>query len=155
MASVNAIPDDYPRISPYLCVAGAAEAIEFYKTVFGATERLRMPAPDGKIGHAEILIGDGLIMLADEFPERNVLGPKSIGGSPVTIAVYVEDVDAVFKRAIEAGAEEQGPLEDQFYGDRSGQFVDPFGHSWSVASHIEDLTPEELKARSEKAMTGG
>jgi len=154
MADVKPIPDGYPRVSPYLCVDGAAAAIDFYKAVFDATERMRMPAPGDKIGHAEVMIGDGLIMLADEFPEIDVLGPKSVGGSPVTVCVYVEDVDAVYKRAVDAGAEALRPVEDQFYGDRSGQFRDPFGHIWSVATHIEDVPPDELAKRSAAAKGG-
>ena len=117
MTDTAPIPTNYPRISPYLCVAGAAEAIAFYEKVLGATERMRIPMPDGKIGHAELAIGDGLIMLSDEYPEIGVLGPKSIGGSPVTISVYVEDVDATHQRALEAGAKELRAPEDQFYGD--------------------------------------
>ena len=152
MSKPNPIPTDYSRVTPYLCVAGANEAIEFYRTVFNASERMRIPAPDGKIGHAELSIGDGLIMISDEYPEMNVLSPKSIGGSPVTLAVYVEDVDAVFARAIEAGAEPMRPVEDQFYGDRSGQFRDPFGHQWSVSSHIEDVSPEEMQERAQKML---
>lgn len=148
MTGVNPIPSHYPRVSPYICVSGASDAIEFYKTVFGATERMRISAPDGKIGHAELMIGDAVIMMSDEYPEMDVRGPKSIGGTAVTISVYVEDVDAVFARAVEAGAEPTRQVEDQFYGDRSGQFVDPFGHRWSVASHIEDLTPDQIVERA-------
>jgi len=155
MAGVKPIPDGYPRVSPYLVVDGAAAAIDFCKAVFDATERMRIPAPAGKIGHAEVMIGDGLIMLADEFPEIDVLGPKSIGGSPVTVCVYVVDVDEVFKRAIDAGAEVVRPVEDQFYGDRSGQFRDPFGHVWSVATHIEDIEPDELVRRATAAAGSG
>lgn len=150
MPTVDPIPSHYPRVSPYICVNGAVDAIAFYEKVFGATERLRIPMPDGKIGHAELAIGNGLIMLSDEFPEMGVLGPKSTGGTPVTISVYVADVDAVYATAIEAGAEPTRPVEDQFYGDRSGQFVDPFGHRWSVSSFIEDLTPEQVLERAAK-----
>lgn len=153
MSKVNPIPSNYPRVSPYICVDGAAAAIEFYKAVLGATERMRVPGPDGKIGHAEIMIGDGLIMLSDEYPEIDVLGPKSVGGTPVGIAIYVDDVDGVYDRAMSAGATSLRPVEDQFYGDRSGQFLDPFGHRWSIASHIEDLSPEEIGDRAKK-MTG-
>lgn len=148
MATVKPIPDGYPQIAPYLCVDGAEAAIEFYGTVFGAKERMRMDGPDGRIGHAELEIGTGIVMLADEFPELGVRGPKSIGGSPVTVNVYVEDVDAVFARALAAGATEERPLENQFYGDRSGGFVDPFGHRWHVATHIEDVDPEEMVRRA-------
>ncbi len=146
--NVQPIPSDYPRVSPYLCVDGAAAAIDFYTDVFGATERMRIPAPGGTIGHCELEIGNGLIMLSDEYPEMNVRGPKSFGGTPVTVSVYVEDVDATFARAIASGATEMRAIEDQFYGDRSGQFEDPFGHRWSVASHIEDVAPDEMNRRS-------
>ena len=134
---------------------GAAAAIDFYRDVLGATERGRMDQPDGRIGHAELELGDSLIMLADEFPERDVRGPKAFGGSPVTINVYVEDVDAVFQRALAAGARELRPVEDQFYGDRSGQFEDPFGHHWSVATHVEDVSPEEMARRAQQAASSG
>ncbi|HEU0087044.1 MAG TPA: VOC family protein [Pseudonocardiaceae bacterium] len=154
MADVNSIPDNYPRITPYLCVDGAAAAIDFYKSVFGASERMRMPGPDGKIGHAELQLGDGVIMLADEYPEMGVRGPKSIGGTPVTINLYVEDVDAVFESAVRAGATSLRAVADQFYGDRSGQFEDPFGHRWSVASHVEDVSPEELARRAAEVSHG-
>jgi PhnB protein len=153
MANVQPIPEGYPRVTPYLCVAGAAAAIDFYSEVFGATERMRMPGPDGKIGHAELALGDSLIMLADEHPEIGVLSPQSIGGTPVTISLYVEDVDDVFDRAVKAGATEVRPLENQFYGDRSGQFTDPFGHRWSVATHVEDVPPDEMEKRA-AAMAG-
>jgi len=152
MADVDPIPSNYPRISPYICVDDAESAIAFYAKVFDARERMRIPAPGGKIGHAEITIGDGLVMLSDEYPDMGVLGPKSVGGTPVTLSVYVEDVDAVFARALAAGAEALRPVEDQFYGDRSGQFVDPFGHRWSVASHIEEVSPEEMSERAAKMM---
>jgi PhnB protein len=148
MANVDPIPDGYPRLSPYLVVDGAARAIDFYHEVLGATERMRMPGPDGRIGHAELQLGDSVIMLADEYPEMDVRGPKAIGGTPVTLGVYVEDVDATFEAAIAAGAEALRPVEDQFYGDRSGQFVDPFGHRWSVSSHVEDVPPDEMAKRA-------
>ncbi|MBA3423789.1 MAG: VOC family protein [Actinobacteria bacterium] len=154
MASVKPIPDGYPQVTPYLCVDGAAAAIDFYSAVFGAAERARMPAPEGKIGHAELEIGDSVIMLADEFPEMNIRGPKSIGGTPVTLSVYVEDVDGVVERAVEAGAKALRPVEDQFYGDRSGQFEDPFGHRWNVATHIEDVSEEDMAKRASEAMGG-
>ncbi len=154
MSKVKPIPDDYPRVTPYLCVDGAAGAIDFLVEVFGATERMRMAAPDGRIGHAEVAIGDGLIMLSDEYPEMGVLGPKSVGGTAVTISVYVEDADATFARAIEAGATAEGPVETHFYGDRSGMFVDPFGHRWNVSTHVEDVPPDEMARRSAE-MFGG
>ena len=154
MAQVKPIPDGYPRVTPYLCVDGAAAAIEFYTKVFGATERMRMPAPDDKIGHAELEIGDSIVMLSDEFPEMGVRSPKFVGGSPVTISVYVEDVDRAFDAAIESGAKSLRPVENQFYGDRVGQFEDPFGHRWSVASHVEDVSPEEMAARAEAMESG-
>jgi PhnB protein len=152
MADVKPIPEGYPQISPYLCVDGADAAIRFYGEVFGATERMRMGGepgdPEDKVGHAELQIGDGVIMLADEFPSMNLRGPKAIGGTPVTVSVYVDDVDAVFERALAAGATALRPVETQFYGDRSGQFEDPFGHRWSVATHVEDVSPEEMARRS-------
>ena len=154
MSTVDPIPAGYPRLSPYLAVAGAAEAIEFYVKVFGATERMRLAGPDGRIGHAELEFGDSLLMLADEFPDMDARGPKSVGGTPVTISLYVEDVDQVFERALEAGAKELRAVEDQFYGDRSGQFEDPFGHHWSVATHVEDVPPEEMEQRAAAAMGG-
>ncbi|MEN3315082.1 MAG: PhnB protein [Acidimicrobiaceae bacterium] len=149
MADVKAIPDGYPQVIPYLAVDGASEAIEFYGTVFGATERVRMPMPDGRVGHAELEIGDSVVMLADENPEMGVRSPKAVGGTPVTLSVYVEDVDAVFDKATAAGASVLRPVDDQFYGDRSGQFEDPFGHRWSVATHVEDVSPEEMRRRLE------
>ncbi len=154
MAKVKPIPDGYPQVTPYLCVDGAAAAIEFYSQVLGARERMRMPGPDGRIGHAELQIGDSVIMLADEFPNMDARGPKAVGGTPVTISVYVKDVDQVFERAIKAGARGLRPVENQFYGDRSGQFEDPFGHRWSVATHVEDVPPDEMARRAAKAMGG-
>ena len=147
------IPDDYPQITPYLCVNGAAEAIAFYGKVFGAKERMRIPAPNGKIGHAELQLGKSLIMLSDEYPDMNIVGPKAVGGTSVTISVYVEKVDDVFARAVKAGAKPLRPVEDQFYGDRSGQFEDPFGHRWSVATHIEDVSADEMAKRAAKYMS--
>jgi len=155
MAKVKPIPDEYPQITPYLCVDGAGLAIGFYGTVFGATERMRMPAPGGRIGHCELQIGDSVIMLADESPEMGQRSPKTVGGSPVTLSIYVEDVDDVFDRALQAGATVLRPVEDQFYGDRSGQFEDPFGHRWSVASHVEDVPPAEMAKRASEAMAEG
>lgn len=152
---VKPIPDDYPRVTPYLIVDAATAAIEFYKSVLGATERMRMPGPDGTIGHAELAIGDSVIMLADENPEMGVRSPKTIRGSPITLHVYVEDADAAFALALENGATEQRAVEDQFYGDRSGQFEDPFGHRWNVATHVEDVPPDEMMKRAQAAMAAG
>ncbi len=152
--TVKPIPDGYPQVIPYLSIDGASAAIDFYAKVFGAEERVRMPAPGGKIGHAEIAIGDSLVMLADVFPEMGGQTPKSIGGTPVTVMVYVEDVDAVVDLAVAAGAIVERAVEDQFYGDRAGQFVDPFGHKWFVATHVEDVSPEEMKTRMAAAMGG-
>ncbi len=154
MANVQPIPEGYPQVTPYLCVDGAAAAIDFYGAVFGATERMRMPGPDGRIGHAELQLGDSVIMLADESPEIGFRSPKAIGGSPVTLSVYADDVDAVVARAEQAGATVLRPVEDQFYGDRSGEFEDPFGHRWSVATHVEDVSPEEMGRRAAEAMGG-
>lgn len=152
---VNPIPDGYPRVTPYLIVDDAAAAIDFYTSVLGATERMRMGGPDGRVGHAELEIGDSLVMLADEHPELNARGPKTVGGTPVSMHVYVEDVDSVFARAIDSGAETLRPVEDQFYGDRSGSFEDPFGHHWNVATHVEDISEEEMAKRAEDAAGSG
>ncbi len=149
MPDVAPIPANSPRVTPYLCCRGAAAAIDFYKDVFGAVERGgRMPgdSPD-TVGHAELEIGDGLVMLADEFPDIGFLSPLSIGGTPVTVHVYVADADAVFARALAGGATALRPVEDQFYGDRSGQFLDPFGHRWNVATHVEDVSADEMARR--------
>lgn len=148
MADVKPIPDGYPQVIPYLIVDGADAAIQFYTKVFGATERVRMGGPDGTVGHAELEIGTGLVMLADEHPEMGARGPKSVGGTPVTISVYVEDVDTTFETALAAGATEQRGLENQFYGDRVGQFEDPFGHKWHVATHVEDVPADEMQRRA-------
>ena len=144
------LPVGYHNVMPYLIIDGAAQAIEFYKKAFGATERMRIPAPGGKVGHAELKIGDSIIMLADEFPEMGARGPKSIGGTPVSFCVYVDDVDKSFPQAIAAGAKETRPLKDQFYGDRSGTLEDPFGHTWTIATHVEDVSAEEMARRAEK-----
>jgi PhnB protein len=151
---VNPIPEGYPRVTPYLIVDGASAAIDFYRDVLGATERMRMPAPNDKVGHAELQLGDSLIMLADETPDMDALGPKSVGGTPLMLHVYVEDADAVFERAVREGAKALRQVEDRFYGDRSGEFEDPFGHRWSVATHVEDVPPEEMERRM-AAMTEG
>ena len=151
----KAIPDDYQRVTPYLYIDGAGTAIDFYCSVLGARERMRMPAPDGRIGHAELEIGDSVIMLADANPDMDVRSPRSIGGTPIALHVYVDDVDGVFRQAIGAGAKQLRPVENQFYGDRSGQFEDPFGHRWNVATHVEDVPPDEMAKRAAAAMAAG
>jgi PhnB protein len=149
MASkVKAIPDGHHSVTPYLSIKGAGEAIEFYKKAFGAAEVMRFPQPDGRVGHAELQIGDSRVMLADEFPEMDFLGPHARGGSPVHLHLYVEDVDTVVKRALSAGAREIRPVQDQFYGDRLGTVADPYGHVWHVSTHKEDLSMDELKKRA-------
>ncbi|MFZ0406444.1 MAG: VOC family protein [Nitrososphaeraceae archaeon] len=151
-ATVKAIPEGHHTITPYLVVKNGAQAIEFYKKAFSAEECFRMNGPDGKsIGHAQLKIGDSLFMLTDEFPQMNSLSPESIGGSPVSMYVYVEDVDAVFNQAVSAGATVLNPVMDMFYGDRWGYIKDPFGHLWSIATHKKDLTPDELKKAAEIA----
>ncbi len=144
---VKPIPDGYHSVTPYLIVDDGARAIDFYKRAFGAKELMRMPAPGGKVGHAEIKIGDSVIMLADEAPEMDARSAKHYGGSPVSLMVYVEDVDKLFPQAVGAGAKEVRPVTDQFYGDRSGTVKDPFGHSWHLSTHKEDVSPEEMKKR--------
>jgi len=150
--AVKPIPDGYHALTPYLVIQGAAAAIDYYKKVFGATERMRMDAPGGKIGHAELAIGGSVLMLADEHPERGYRGPKAFGGSAVSLMLYVPSVDEVFKRAVAAGAKELRPVADQFYGDRLGTLEDPFGHVWTIATHVEDVSPEEMRRRSEAMM---
>ena len=155
MADVQPISDRYPRVTPILTVDGAAEAIDFYTGVLGASQRgERVVTPDGKVRHAELELGGSVVIVADEFPDFSSLGPRSIGGASVTLRVYVEDVDAVFEAALDAGATEIGAVQTQFYGDRSGQFEDPFGHRWSVATHIEDVPPEEMEKRMKELMGG-
>jgi len=145
---VKPIPDGFHTLTPYLAVKGGAEAIDFYKRAFGAVERFRMPGPDGKsIAHAEIVIGNSIVMLADESPQMGNLSPQTLKGSPVGILMYVEDVDTAFKRAVAAGATIKEPLEDKFYGERAGSLVDPFGHRWTLMMHIEDVTSEEVQKR--------
>ena len=151
---VHPIPDDYPRVTTYLCVDGAAEAIDFYSRVLGFTERRRMTF-EGRVGHCELALGDSLVMVSDEYPEMGVIGPKTLGGTPMSMNVYVEDADATFATALAAGATELQPVEDQFYGDRSGQFEDPWGHRWGVASHVEDVDDDELDRRAAEMMSGG
>ncbi len=152
---VKAIPEGYEGATPYLSIKGAAEAIEFYKKAFGATETMRLADPSGKIGHAEIKIGKANVMLADEYPEMGFVSPKTLGGSPVTLHLYVEDVDAVASQVEAAGAKVLRPVEDQFYGDRGGELEDPFGHRWFIATRIEDISPEEMKKRAAAAFGGG
>ena len=152
--SIKPIPDGYHTLTPHLVVKDASNAIEFYKKAFGAKEIRRVPGPDGKsLIHAELQVGDSRLLLVDEFPEMNCRGPKSIGGSPVTIHMFVDDVDAAFDKAVEAGAEVTMPLADMFWGDRYGILTDPFGHSWSIATHQEDVTPEEIGKRAQGAFS--
>ena len=150
MDKVSYIPKGYNSVTPYLIIKGAAEAIEYYKKVFGATEVMRLPHPSGRIGHAELKIGDSHIMLADEFPEMGHQGPLALGTSPVSMLVYVEDVDSTVQRAVADGAKILKPVEDQFYGDRSGFIQDPFGHLWGVATHVEDVSAAEMEERVKK-----
>jgi PhnB protein len=148
---VKPIPEGYEGVTPYLIVSGAANAMEFYKKAFGAEETERTADPSGKVMHAEMRIGKARFMLADEFPEMGIRSPQALGGSPVGLLVYVEDVDARFKQALGAGATVDRPVKDQFYGDRSGTLVDPFGHKWTLATHKEDLTPEEMGKRAARS----
>ena len=150
MASVNPIPDGYHSVTPYLIIDGASNAIDYYKKAFNATELFRMEH-QGKIGHAELKIGDSPIMLADEQPALGYRAPTALGGTPVSLMIYVEDVDTIYKQAISAGGKELKPLQDQFYGDRSGTLTDPYGHVWTVATHKEDVTPEEMDKRIKAA----
>ena len=147
MSPVKAIPEGYNSVTPYLIIHGAAKALDYYKDVFGATVLVRMDAGPNSVAHAEIKIGDSIVMLADEQPEMGFVGPKSVGGSPVCLLLYVADVDSVFQRAIATGAKKVKPVENQFYGDRSGTVTDPFGHVWTIATHVEDVSPEEMKNR--------
>jgi PhnB protein len=151
---VQAIPTGYAGVTPYLIIRGAARALDFYKKAFGATELLRFGGPDGKIGHAEIKIGEGVVMLADESPERGHKSPQTLGGNAVSLLFYVPDVDAFFAKAVAAGATVRQPLADQFYGDRSATIVDPFGHVWTIATHTEDVSEDEMQRRM-AAMTPG
>ena len=145
---VKAVPEGYHTATPYLTIRNAAQALDFYKRAFGATEVMRMADPNGKVGHAEIRIGDSAIMLSDEFPDMDARSPQLIGGTPVMIHLYVEDADALVKRAVEAGATLQRPVENQFYGDRAGKVADPFGHIWWIATHVEDVPPQEIEKRA-------
>ncbi len=150
--AVKPIPQGYHSVTPYLIINGAVKALEFYKTAFGAVELFRMADPNGRIGHAEIKIGDSPVMLADEMPEMKYFSPQSLGGTPVSLMIYVENVDQRFDAAVKAGATVTRPVKDQFYGDRSGTLADPFGHVWTVATHIEDVPPEEMTQRMEAMM---
>jgi uncharacterized glyoxalase superfamily protein PhnB len=154
MSNVKKIPEGMHSVTPHLICAGAAQAIDFYKKAFGAVEAARLPGPDGKIMHAMIRIGDSPVMLVDEMPQWGALGPKALKGSPVTIHLYVEDVDAFARRAVEAGAKVTMPVQDMFWGDRYGKLEDPFGHQWSVATHVRDATMEEMQ-RAMKEMAKG
>jgi PhnB protein len=147
--AVKPTPAGYHSVTPYLICGGAADAIEYYKAVFGATEIMRMPGPGNKVGHAEIMIGDSHVMLADEHVERGMRGPRSIGGSAVMLTVYVPDVDGSFRRGIERGGKELQPVETKFYGDRMGTLEDPFGHVWAIGTHVEDVPPEEMHKRAQ------
>jgi PhnB protein len=149
---VKPIPDGYHSLTPFLTVRDAARAIEFYKNAFGATERGVMKGPDGKVMHAELKIGDSIIMLADEFPDYGALSPQSIGGSPMGLHIYLDGVDAAFDRAVKAGAEVEMPVMDQFWGDRYGKLKDPFGHKWSIGTHVKDLSVDEMKQAMGEAM---
>jgi len=151
MPAVKPIPEGHHNVTPYLIVSNAAGAIDFYKRIFGATEVMRMTGPDGRVHHAELRIGDSLIMLADEHPEVGARSPQSVGGSPVSFLLYVEHVDAVAQRAEAAGAKILRPPKDQFYGDRTATLTDPFGHQWTVATHVEDVSPEEMRKRAAAA----
>jgi PhnB protein len=148
------IPEGYHTLTPYLAVDDAAQAIDFYKRAFGASERVSMPTPEGKIAHAELEIGDSLVMLSDPFPQSTAKTPKELGGTSMGVFVYVEDVDNVVQQAVDAGATVTMPVEDMFWGDRFGKIADPFGHEWQIATHKEDLTPEEIDKRAREAMAG-
>lgn len=150
-STVRPVPEGYHTVTPYLSIDGAAAAIEFYKKAFGAEELFRMAQPDGRVGHAELQIGDSRLMLADEYPEMNFRGPSSIGATPVMLHLYVEDVDAAFARAVAAGAKVTRPLRDEFYGDRTGSVEDPFGHRWSLATHVRDVSKEEMRKHAAAA----
>jgi PhnB protein len=152
---IKAVPEGYHTLTPHLVVKGATQAIEFYKNAFGAEEIIRLPGPDGQsIMHAELKIGDSRLFLVEEFPEMDSRAPQSLGGTPVTIHIYVEDADTVFNQAVAAGAQVRMPLEDAFWGDRYGQVTDPFGHRWSLATRKENLTPEEISQRAQAAFSG-
>lgn len=151
-ATSTPAPAGYHTLTPYLTIDGAAKAIDFYKRIFGASERMRMETPDGRVGHAELAIGNAVIMLSDEWPDMGCKGPEALGGSPVSLHVYVDDVDAVADRAVAAGATLKRPPKDEFWGDRMGTIVDPFGHVWLIATHVEDVPEGEMERRAEAAM---
>jgi PhnB protein len=146
------IPEGYHTVTPYLSVDDATQAIEFYKRAFGATERSSTPGPDGKIAHAELQIGDSIIMTSDPFPQSTTKSPKQLGATTVSIFLYVEDVDSVVQDAVDAGGTITMPVEDMFWGDRFGQVVDPFGHIWQIATHVEDVSPDDMAERAKEAM---
>ena len=150
--AVNPIPDGYHAVTPYLSLSDAAAGLEFYKKAFGARELFRMPMPDGRVGHAEMQIGDSRVMMADEFPAMGNNSPKTLGGTTISLMIYVTDVDAMFKQALAAGATELKPVKDQFYGDRSGCVTDPFGHIWTLSTHKEDVAPDEMVRRMDEMM---
>jgi PhnB protein len=150
--AANAIPEGYHTVTPYLAVDDAAAAIDFYTKALGAKETVRMPGPDGRIGHAELQIGDSHVMLSDPFPQASTKPPKELGGTSVSVMLYIDDVDAVFKQAVDAGATVAMEVDDQFWGDRMGSIVDPFGHSWTLATHVEDVPPEEMEKRMQAFM---
>jgi len=153
--AVKPIPEGHHTVTPYLICKGAAQAIEFYKKAFGATEIDRLEGPDGQVGHAELRIGDSIIMMADEHPAMGYFGPEKLGGTPVSICLYVNDVDTMFRQAIAAGGKETRPVKDQFYGDRSGTLTDPFGHVWTIATHVEDVSMDEIRRRMGEMMKQG
>lgn len=154
MANVKPLPDGYHNVIPYLILDDASGAIDWYSETLGAKETVRMPMPDGKVGHAELQLGDSIVMLADEFPDMEIKSPRSLGGSPVTICLYVADVDATFGAAVAGGAKVLQNLENKFYGDRAGQIEDPYGHIWSLMTHVEDVSEEEMRKRMAEQMPG-
>lgn len=154
MSKVQPVPDGYGTVTPYLTIKGAGDAIEFYKKAFGAEETVRMPGPGDSVMHAELRIGNAMLMLTEEFPDMGSIGPRSIGGTPVTIHLYVDDCDAWWKRAVDAGCEVIMPIDDMFWGDRYGQVADPFGHRWAISSHVEDVSEEEMGKRLAAMMEG-
>jgi PhnB protein len=147
MPKIKNPPEGYSSLTAYLIVKGAAAAIDFYKKAFGATESMRMPMPDGRVGHAELRIGDSVLMLADEFPEADAISPQALGGTTVGLMIYVDDADSMFNKAVSLGAKVKKPMADQFYGDRNGTLEDPWGHKWTIATHVEDVAPEEMERR--------